>query len=49
MFWVHTGNTIRGVEVLELRLAGRWNRWVSHYDDSETGNGIRNVRKEKTL
>ena len=34
---------------LGLRLAGRWNELLSHYDDSETGKGIRNVQEEKTL
>ena len=53
-FWKVLRNM--GVEVmvvrtngLRLRLAGTWNEQVSHYDDSETGKGIRNVRKEKTL
>jgi len=49
MFWVYTGNALGGVEGLELRLAGRWNELVSHYDDSEIGKGIRNVRRGEQL
>ena len=49
MFWVHSGNALGGAKGLELRLAGRWNELLSHYEDSETSKGIRNVREEKTL
>ena len=38
MFWVHALGSAKG---LGLRLAGRWNELLSHYDDSETGKGIR--------
>ena len=43
------GNALGGLEGLRLRLGRRWNEMVSHYDDSETRNGIRNVEEEKTL
>jgi len=49
MFWVHLGNALGSAKGLKLKLAGRLNELLSHYDDSETGKGIRNVRKEKTL
>jgi len=49
MFCVHSGNALGSAKGLRLRSAGRWNEQVSHYDDSETGKGIRNVWKEKTL
>ena len=47
MFREHTGNP--SAKGLGQRLAGRWNELVQHYDDSKTGNGIRNVREVKTL
>jgi len=49
MFCVHSGNALGCTKGFGLRLGGRWNQLVSHHDDSETGNGIMNVRKEKTL
>ena len=49
IFRVHSGNALGSAEGLGLRLAGRWNELMSHYDDSETGKGIRNVRKGKIL
>jgi len=49
MFCVHSGNALGCGKGFGLRLGGRWNQLVSHHDDSETGNGIMNVRKEKTL
>ena len=45
MFWVHSGNALGSANGLGLRLAGRWNEQVLHYDDGETGNGIRNVQE----
>jgi len=49
MFWEYSGIAlIGGTEGLELVLARRWNERVSHYNDSETGGGIRNVRKGET-
>ena len=48
MFWVDSGNPLRSASGLGLRLAGRWNELLPHYD-SETGNGIRNVQEVKTL
>jgi len=49
MFWVQLGNALGSAKGLKLKLAGRWNELLSHYDDSETAKGIRNVRIEKTL
>jgi len=49
MFCVHSGNTLGSAKHFGLMLGGKWNEVVSYYDDSETGNGIRNVRKEKTV
>ena len=43
MFREHTGNALRSAKGLGQWLAGRWNELVQHYDDSKTGNGIRNV------
>jgi len=37
MFWEHGEVTLGGVEGLELRLVGSWNKQVSHYHVSETG------------
>jgi len=49
MFYVHSRNALGCAKGFGLRLGGRWNQLVSHHDDSETGNCIMNVRKEKTL
>jgi len=49
MFCVDSGNALGSAKGLELRLARRWNELLSHYDDSETGKGIRNVQYGKTL
>ena len=49
MFWDDAGIRTSGAKCLGLRLAGRWNKLVLHYDDSETGKGIRNFRTAKTL
>ena len=49
MFWVHSGNALGSGKGLGLRLTGRWNKLVSHYDGSETRKGIRIVQKVKTL
>ena len=49
IFWVHSGNALGSAKGLGLRLTGRWNKLVSHYDESETGIAIRNVRKGKNL
>ena len=49
MFWVQSGNALESAKGLGLRLAGRWNEMLSHYDDSETTKGIRNVQEVKTL
>ena len=49
MFWVHTGDALECAKGLGLRLAGRLNELVSHYNDSETTEGIRNVQKVKNL
>jgi len=49
MFWEQEEITLGGVEHLELRLVRRWIKRVSHYDISETGTSIRNVKEEKTL
>ena len=40
VFWVHSGNALGSAKGLRLRLARRWNELV-HYDDSETGKGIK--------
>ena len=34
MFWVHSENGLGSAKGLRLRLGGRWNELVSHYDDS---------------
>ena len=47
MFWVYSGNALGSAKGFGLRLGGRWNEVVSHYDDSEKYLGIRNVRKGK--
>ena len=49
MFWELTGNALGSPFGLGLRLARTWNARVSHYDGSETGQGVRNVQQEKTL
>jgi len=49
MFWEHGEITLGGVEGLELRLVGNWNKQVSHYHVGETGTGIRTVKEGKTL
>ena len=49
MFCVHSGKALGSAKGLGLRLAGRWNELVPHYDDSETVKGIRNVQEVKTL
>ena len=49
MFWVYSGNELGSAQGLGLRLAGRWNELLSHYDDSETGLGIKNVQEVKIL
>jgi len=49
MFWEHGEVTLGGVEGLELRLVGSWNKQVSHYHVSETGTCIRNVKDGQTL
>ena len=49
MFWVHSGNVLGSAKGLGLKLAGRWNELVSHYDDSEARKGIRFVQEVKTL
>jgi len=48
MIWEYSGIALRGTEGLELVLARRWDERVSHYEGSETGGGIRNVRKGET-
>jgi len=49
MFWECGEVTLGGVEGLELRLAGSWNKQASHYHVSETGTCIRNVKEGQTL
>jgi len=49
MFWERGEVTLGGVEGLELRLVGSWNKQVSHYHVSETGTCIRNVKDGQTL
>ena len=46
---MHIGNALGSAKGLEPRLVGRWNKLLSHYDDSDTGKGIRNVQEVKTL
>ena len=45
---MYLGNALGSAKGLGLRLAGRWNELVLHYDDSETAKGMRNA-KVKTL
>ena len=49
MFWERGEVTLGGVEGLELRLVGSWNKQVSYYHVSETGTCIRNVKEGQTL
>ena len=49
MFWVHSRTALGSTKGLGLRLAGRWNELLSHYDDSEIRRGIRNVQEVNTL
>ena len=46
---MHARNALGSTKGLGLRLAGRWNELLSHYDVSETGKGIRNIQEVKTL
>ena len=46
---MYLGNALGCAKGLGLRLAGRWNELVSHYDDSETRKGIKIVQEVKTL
>ena len=49
MFWEQSVKALGSAKGLGLKLAGRWNEWLPHYDDSETGQGVRNVQEVKTL
>jgi len=49
MLWEDTGKALGGAKSLELRIARRWNERVSHYDNSQTGRSIRNIREGRTL